>query len=174
MFQNFAIAVSQLAQYYALKGEHIEALPWIALALKFAPDFPWAKAYIGTYYMLAGHMDRAREYYLEEIRKNPRDGAQWVGLSRVYEYDGKPDLAIQNLEEGIRLAPDFKQLYVDAFRVMARLGNRQAAVDVLERWLQREPNDTEIRAVLKDIDNFLEREFDMQNTRDDSVKERAE
>ncbi|MCK4350351.1 MAG: DUF2723 domain-containing protein, partial [Candidatus Krumholzibacteria bacterium] len=49
MFQNFAIAVSQLAQYYALKGEHIEALPWIELALKFAPEFPWAKAYIGTY-----------------------------------------------------------------------------------------------------------------------------
>ncbi len=174
MFQNFAIAVSQLAQSYAMEGKYDEALPWIELALKFAPDFPWAKAYVGTYYMLAGQVERSREYYLEELRKNPRDGANWVGLSRVYEYEGALDLAIQNLEEGIRLSPDFKQLYLDAFRVSARLGRRDAAVKILQSWLQRQPNDQEIRALLRDIDNFLEREFDMKKPEEIPVEEGAE
>jgi tetratricopeptide (TPR) repeat protein len=162
MFQNFSIAVSQLAQNLAMEGKHQEALPWIEMALKFSPSFSWARNFIGGFYMMAGEADRAREYYLEQTRENPNDGASWLGLSRVYEFEGRLDLAMQNLDEGLRLDPLNKQLYINAFRIAARLGQRETAIQYLQRWLQREPNDPEVRAVMQDIDSILEREFNLK------------
>ena len=162
MFQNFSIAVAQLAQHLAMEKKHEEALPWIELALKFNPDFGWARNFIGGFYVMAGEKEKAKSYYLERIRENPQDGNSWFGLARVYEFEGRYDAALENLDEAIRLIPGDRQLHIEAFRVAAQMGMRNRAIGYLQSWLDRNPNDAEFRAAINDIDTILQQEFRME------------
>ena len=159
MFQNFSIAVSQLAQHLAVEKKHEEALPWIEMALKFTPEFAWARNFIGGFYVMAGEKEKAKSYYLDQIRENPKDGGSWFGLARVYEFEGRYDTALENLDEALRLIPGDRQLHIEAFRVAAQMGMRDRAVGYLQAWLDRNPNDSEVRAAIDDIDSILEKEF---------------
>jgi len=159
MFQNLSIAVAQLAQHLSIEKKHEEALPWIEMSLEFTPDFTWSRNFIGGFYVMAGEKEKAKQYYLERIRENPRDGASWFGLVRVYEYEGRYDTALENLEEAIRLVPGDRQLHIEAFRMAAQLGMRERAIGYLQAWLDRNPNDSEVRSAIEDIDTILEKEF---------------
>ena len=103
-----------------------------------------------------------------------RNGSNWFGLSRIYEYQGRLDLALQNLDEGIRLDPLNKQLYVNAFRIAAEVGQRELANQYLQRWLVQEPNDREVRAVMQNIDSILEQEYNIGPSRQTPPEEGEE
>jgi tetratricopeptide (TPR) repeat protein len=159
MFVNFAVAAAQLGQQRAIAGDYEEAIRRMELSLAFDPTLKAATVLLGTYYMMAGRDGDAIAHYLRAIRGEPDEGEYWMRLARIYEFKDQLPFAIQNLNEGLRLAPDHRQLYIDAFRVSARMGQGDRAKGYIRQWLERHPDDAEMASVLRGADRLLEEEF---------------
>jgi hypothetical protein len=84
-----------------------------------------------------------------------------VRLARIYEFKEQLPFALQNINEGMRLAPEYRQLYIDGFRVAARMGQGDTAKDYLRQWLGRHPDDDEMRGVFDGADRLLREEFNI-------------
>lgn len=159
MFYNFAIAAAQLGQQRAVAGDFDDAVRRMELSLKFDPSLKAAVVLLGTYYMMAGRDGEAIAHFIRAIREEPGEGEYWMRLARIYEYKDQLPFAMQNLNEGIRLAPDHRQLYIDAFRVSARMGQADLAKGYIGQWLERHPEDEEMASILREADRLLEEEF---------------
>jgi len=159
MFINFAVASAQLGQVRAMEKNYDEAIRRMEMALRLDPTLKAGKILLGTYFMMSGRDQKAIEHYIAAIREEPTEAEYWLRLARIYEFKDQLPFALQNLNEGIRLAPDARQLYIDGFRVAARSGNAAAAKDFLRQWLGRHSDDQEMRNIFDNADKLLEEEF---------------
>ncbi len=162
MFINFGVAMAQLAQADAIGKNYDEAIRRMEIALRFDPTLKAAKVLLGTYYMMAGDDGKAVAHYIEMIRQDPEEGEYWVRLARIYEFKDQFPFALQNINEGIRLVPEYRQLYIDGFRVAALMKDAGAAKDFLRQWLDRHPNDQEMQNLFASADKLLEDEFGLK------------
>jgi tetratricopeptide (TPR) repeat protein len=162
MFVNFAVAMAQLAQEKAIEKDFPDAIRRMEIALRFDPTLTAANVLLGTYYMMNGNDQKAIDHYIQAIRKDPGEGEYWSRLARIYEFKEQPSIALKSVNDGIRYAPEFRQLYIDGFRVAARLGDAGAAKDYLRRWLDRHPEDQEMEGIIAGADKLLEEEFGLK------------
>jgi len=162
MFINFAVAMAQLGQEKAMDQDFDEGVRRMEIALRLDPTLKAAKILLGTYYMMNNQDEKAVAHYIEMIRQEPVEGEYWLRLARIYEFKDQLPFALQNINEGIRLAPGNRQLYIDGFRVAARTGNAQMAKDFLRQWLDRNPDDQEMQGVFAGADKLLEKEFGLK------------
>ncbi|MCX5753552.1 MAG: hypothetical protein NTW97_07870 [Candidatus Krumholzibacteria bacterium] len=132
------------------------------IALRFDPTLKAANALLGTYYMLNEMDQKAIDHYVQAIQRDPGEGEYWSRLARIYEFKEQPSLAVTCINDGIRHAPEFRQLYLDGFRVAARLGNSGTAKDYIRQWLDRHPEDREMEGILAGADKLLEDEFGLK------------
>jgi len=161
MFINFAVALAQLAQQKAIDKDYDEAIRRMETALRLDPTLKAGKILLGTYLMMGGEDQKAVSHYIEAIREDPTEGEYWVRLARIYEFKDQFPFALQNINEGMRLAPEHRQLYIDGFRIAARMGQGDTAKDYLRQWLERHPEDQEIRSVYDGADRLLREEFEL-------------
>jgi tetratricopeptide (TPR) repeat protein len=164
MFINFAVAIAQLGQEKALSGDFKGAERCMERALLLDPTLKAAKILLGTYYMMDNQKEKAIAHYIQMIRQEPGEGEYWLRLARIYEYEDQFTFALQNINEGIRLAPENKQLYIDGFRIAAKMGDAQTAKDFLRQWVERHPDDREMQGVFVGADKLLEEEFGLKAT----------
>jgi tetratricopeptide (TPR) repeat protein len=162
MFVNFAVAMAQLAQEKAIEKNFDEAIRRMEIALRFDPTLKAANMLLGTYYMMDNMDQKAIDHFVQAIRQDPGEGEYWSRLARVYEFKEQFSIALRSVDDGIRYAPDFRQLYIDGFRIAARSGNGGAAKDYIRRWLERHPEDQEIEGILAGADKMLEDEFGLK------------
>jgi len=162
MFINFGVAMAQLAQADAIEKNYDEAIRRMEIALRFDPTLKAAKVLLGTYYMMAGDDGKAVAHYIEMIRQDPQEGEYWVRLARIYEFKNQLSFALKNINEGIRLVPEYRQLYIDGFRVAALMKDAGAAKDFLRQWLDRHPDDQEMQNLFASADKLLEDEFGLK------------
>jgi hypothetical protein len=162
MFINFSVAMAQLAQLKAIEKNYDEAIRRMEIALRFNPTLKAAKVLLGSYYLMSGQDQKAIAHYREMIREEPGEGEYWIRLAHIYEFKNQLPLALQSIEEGIRFAPDFRDLYIDGFRVAALMKDPAAAKDFIRQWLGRHPDDREIQNLLAGADELLESEFGIE------------
>ena len=112
--------------------------------------------------MMAGDDGKAVAHYIEMIRQDPQEGEYWVRLARIYEFKNQLPFALKNINEGIRLVPEYRQLYIDGFRDAALMKDAEAAKDFLRQWLDRHPDDREIQNLFASADKLLEDEFGLK------------
>jgi hypothetical protein len=55
--------------------------------------------------------------------------------------------------------PENRQFYVDGFRYAARMGMVDVAKGYIERWLEKHPDDREMRSAFEDIDSVLRADY---------------
>jgi tetratricopeptide (TPR) repeat protein len=162
MFVNFAVAMAQLGQEKAIAKDFDDAIRRMEIALRFDPTLKAANALLGTYYMMNEMDQKAIDHYIRAIRRDPGEGEYWSRLARIYEFKEQPSIALKSIDDGIRYAPEFRQLYIDGFRVAARLGDGGAAKDYIRQWLDRHPEDQEMEGILAGADKLLEDEFGLK------------
>ncbi len=159
MFVNFAVAMAQLAQEKAVERDFDDAIRRMEIALRFDPDLKAANVLLGTYFLMNDMDQKAIDHYMRAIRRNPGEGEYWSRLARVYEFKDQNAIALETVNDGIGRAPEFRQIYLDGFRIAARLGDAETAKQFIRRWLERHPEDQEMRGVIAGADRLLEDEF---------------
>ncbi len=162
MFVNYAVAVAQLAQEKAMEKDFDDAIRRMEIALRFDPTLKAANVLLGSYYMMNDMDQKAIDHYIEAIKRDPGEGEYWSRLARIYEYEDQNAVALKSVDDGIRRAPEFRQLYIDGFRVAARMGDGAGAKDYIRQWLDRHPEDREMEGILVGADKLLEDEFGLK------------
>jgi tetratricopeptide (TPR) repeat protein len=162
MFVNFAVAMAQLAQEKAVEQDFDDAIRRMEIALRFDPDLKAANVLLGTYLMMNDMDQKAIDHYMKAIRLDPGEGEYWSRLARIYEFKDQNAVALETVNDGIGRAPEFRQLYLDGFRIAARLAQGETAKNYIRRWLERHPEDREMQGVIAGADRLLEDEFGLK------------
>jgi len=158
-YVNFAVAAAELGQAAAGERDYAEAIRRMRMSLAFDPSLKPARVLLGTYYLMDDDPEAAIAHFRAAIRDDPREGEYWARLASVYEYRGENAEALRLIDEGIGMASGLRRLYIDGFRVAAQLGDAERAKSYIRRWVERHPDDEELRDVYEGIDRILENEF---------------
>ena len=116
-------------------GDYDEALAaYERIALSYADDplaVSRAKALAANVYLRQGHLETARERFLESNRLNPDQAFVTFNLGILAESDGDLSAALEWFERSMQASPQWVDPAVRAGAVYNRLGDPVAAVTLL-------------------------------------------
>jgi tetratricopeptide (TPR) repeat protein len=113
---------------------------------------------LGTYYFLNNDRAAAIEHYRKMMQLDPAEPEYVLRLAWIYS-ESKPELAIRTIDEALARMPDNRQFYIDGFRYAARMGMVDVAKGYIERWLEKNPDDREVRSAFEDVDSVLQADY---------------
>ncbi len=102
----------------------------------------------------------AATHYEGALQKLPAYTAAYIGLAEVHLADGKPNLALEAVRRGLKVAPDDPRLIEREGDVARRMDDPVAAVRAYERVAQLAPKDALVRVKLGELYRDLGRAAD--------------
>lgn len=147
--RNYASAHLQLAYHYRRQGQMDKAVLEMERIQKMFPDYAEVQIPLGGFYMEMGDTARALALFERLVHDHPAnpDAHYYYGASLAYQ--GKTGAAMQQFEQAITLDPDFAMAYYGAYTTLREVGERERSLAFLERWLLRNPNDTQAAQLLE-------------------------
>jgi tetratricopeptide (TPR) repeat protein len=158
ILNNYGVAAAELANALGREKDYAGAARWMEIALRFDSGLKPASVMLGTYYYLNNQRDEAVAQYRRMTRLDPGETEYWLRLAWIYEQD-QPAVALQTIDEAISRIPDGRQLYIDGFRYAAHAGLVEAAKGYIQHWLERHPDDNEMRSAFKDVDSLIRADY---------------
>jgi hypothetical protein len=158
LIQNYSAAFVQLAYEKHKAGDYASALKYMEISNEISPQLAPPRQLLGLYYMDAGDTTGAIEFYLEGLRKSPGDLQLMYRLASVYERSGDYGKALELIDAILREDPDSGDLVMMAYTLSIRAGTLERARGYLSAWLQRHPQDQEVRDMLEDFDRQVQQE----------------
>ena len=155
---NYGVAAAELSNACGREKDYAGAVRWMEVALSFAPYLKPANVMLGTYYFLNNDRAAAIEHYRKMMRLDPAEPEYVLRLAWIYS-ESEPELAIRMIDEALARMPENRQFYVDGFRYAARMGMVDVAKGYIERWLEKHPDDREMRSAFEDIDSVLRADY---------------
>jgi tetratricopeptide (TPR) repeat protein len=102
---------------------------------------------------LIGELLGSREWF-ERAIKSQRDYAPAIAnLAASYESSGQKNDAVAALRYGIEVAPDEESLYLNLAGLYVRMGNRDSALVVIDRLLERKPNSARAKQARRELES---------------------
>ena len=81
------------------------------------------------------------------LRRNPAspDAHYYLGVARMFQR--RMNEALQAFDDAIRLDPDYFYAYLGAYSMLWESGQADPALSYLKRWLDRHPDDQQVRTL---------------------------
>jgi len=152
LIQNYSAAFVQLAYEKHKEGEYQKALKYMLVAEQISPRLEPPRQLLGIYYFDAGDTTNALQFYMDGLRENPGDLQLMYRLAGVYERLGDYAKALDLIDPILRVDPDGQDLVIMGYTLSVRGGMYERARRYLTDWLERHPNDQEIKQMLDDFD----------------------
>jgi tetratricopeptide (TPR) repeat protein len=154
IINNYGVGAAELGNALGRQKDYAGAVKWTKIALLFAPRLKPANVMLGTYYFMNGQRSEAVAHYRQMTQVDPLEAEYWMRLAWIYSQDD-PDLARRTIDEALAHIPDDRQLYIEGFRYAVRMGLADVAKGYIQRWLERHPDDREMRGVYGDVDSLI-------------------
>jgi tetratricopeptide (TPR) repeat protein len=133
------------------KGRMDEALEYLQIAVRLAPDNANAHHNLGVVYTQKGRYDDAIEQFRAALRLKPDDPETHNNLGVAYRYKGMYGEAIEHHRRALRLKPDYAEAHFNLAISYLDRGETNQAKKELEAGLQLKPDDYKARQVLNEI-----------------------
>jgi tetratricopeptide (TPR) repeat protein len=148
-----ALAMMNAGQAWAKLGDAAKAEALFSQAAIADPSDPEPLTQLGLAAAQAGHTDQARDYFQRaiSIRRDYTGAINNLGV--LYLQTGHHNDAIATFEYGIKVAPDEDILYLNLGRVYAGQGQRERALEIVRRWLERKPGNTTALKAMRDLES---------------------
>jgi tetratricopeptide (TPR) repeat protein len=158
ILNNYGVAAAELANTLGKDKDYAGAAQWMEIALRFDSGLKPASIMLGTYYYLNNQRDEAIAQFRKMIQVDPGEAEYWLRLAWIYGED-QPAVALRTIDEAISRIPDGRQLYIDGFRYAAHAGLVDSAKRYIQRWLERHPDDNEMRSAFSDVDSLIRADY---------------
>jgi tetratricopeptide (TPR) repeat protein len=145
------IALQNLGNAFRQAKRPNDAKATLERALQLNPDSPDVNYALGMVYAQADDIDRAYEYLQKALAGRPSYPEALNNLGVLYLRKQQPNDAENSFKEAIRLAPTFEQSYFNLAKLYAIEGNRAAARQVLQDFLQQHPGDAQAERALSQL-----------------------
>ncbi|MBD3336575.1 MAG: DUF2723 domain-containing protein [Candidatus Eisenbacteria bacterium] len=145
LVQNYASGWVRIAHRYIQEGTDGEsrekALEALERARKISPSFPGASYTMGVLYYRMRNYASAESVFRQMVGEGDADAQVLRLLGLTQEAQGKQAEAYRSYEAALAAEPTDRENYVNLFQFLVSIEQPQAALDVLDRWLRRRPND---------------------------------
>jgi len=155
---NYGVAAAELANALGQQKDFAGAVRWAEIAVRCAPRLKPANVMLGIYYFNNNESGKAIEHYRSLIQSAPSQPEYWLNLAWVYSSD-QLTLALRTVDEALTHFPDNRQFYIEGFRYAARSGMPDVAKRYVQRWLEKHPDDQEVRRAFEKIDSLMQADF---------------
>lgn len=146
--RNYASAHLQLAYHHRRQGDMAAAIAEMERIQKMFPDYASVQIPLGGFYMEMGDTARALALFERLVHTQPNDPDVHYYYGASLAYRGETGAALQQFEQAIVLDPDFALAYYGAYTTLREVGQRERSLSYLERWLLRNPSDTQAGQLL--------------------------
>ena len=148
--RNYAFAHMQLAQHYRRIKDYPKAIAEMERVTRMFPDWVEIQAPLGGIYLAAGDSAKAWAFYDGLTKRVPGSAEAHYYRGAALGYRGKPEEAVEEFRLSRKLDPNYGYPYFDEFGTLWDMGRREEAVQVLQLWVDRHPNDAQAAAQLQD------------------------
>jgi tetratricopeptide (TPR) repeat protein len=147
--RNYASAHMQLGRYYQRTGQTARAIAEWERVERMFPGIADVLLPLGSAYVEAGDTAKAIAIFdrLATLYPNEVDVAYYHGVGLLFRH--RVEEALKEFEKAIQLDPDYSPAYLALFSVLSDAGQREQAVQVLEQWVARHPDDPSARNLLE-------------------------
>ncbi len=156
LIQNYAAGYLRAAEEKADQGDQKAAMDAIDAASRISPDSRAVRYSVGILLMRTGKYAEAEEYFQKLIDQGWNDARLLRMLGRAQEAQKKLDAAEQSYRRAVDAGPNDFEAMRDLFSYLWQVvGDRQQAIDVLQQWARRHPDDKEIAAAIREYSDSL-------------------
>jgi Tfp pilus assembly protein PilF len=148
---NNALAIENMMRIYQYQGRASEAQRTLEELLSRAPDNSDLHLGLAMALIAQNDLQRAREELEATIRLRPGNTDAINNLGAVLLRMGQVKDALNRFEEARRLAPDFDRPCINAAMVYNSTGQPTKAREVLEEFLARHPDNSDVQSALGKI-----------------------
>jgi tetratricopeptide (TPR) repeat protein len=146
--RNYAQAHMQLAHYYRRSGQVPRAIAEWERVERMFPGSVDVLLPLGSSYIDAGDTAKAIGVFTRLAQVNPDDVEVRYFYGVALMFQRRVDEAMREFERAMQLDPDYAPAYLAAYSVLWESGQRERALQILEQWANRHPDDTQARGLL--------------------------
>lgn len=152
---NYASAHLQLAWWYRKHGQLDKALAEMQTVQRMFPDLTEVEFFLAPLYMEMGDTDRALAVYAKLAHDDPRNPEALYYYGASLAFRGRTAEAMRQFEAAMQLDPGYQLPYFGAYTTLWEAGERERAVQYLQRWLEQHPDDPQANAMLTEARRAL-------------------
>jgi tetratricopeptide (TPR) repeat protein len=147
--RNYAAAHLELAYDYRRSGQLPRAITEMERVERMFPGYVDVLLPLGSFYVEAGDTAKAIRVFANLARRHPNDAEvrYYYGVSLLFQRR-EPE-ALREFEAAMRINPDYTYPYLASYSLLWEAGQRERAVQILEQWTSRHPDDPQARALLE-------------------------
>jgi hypothetical protein len=147
--RNFAAAHLQLAMRYRKDGNMQAAISEMERVGRMFPHYPEVMLPLGTFYLEAGDTTKSLALFQRLVRDEPRNPELHYYYGAAMSLKGLLDPAVTEFDAAIGLDPEYGQPYYAAYYALRTAGQRERALQYLQRWVDGHPNDAQASGLLQ-------------------------
>ncbi len=148
--KNYAFAHMQLALHYRRMRDYPRAIAEMERVERMFPEWVEIQLPLGGIYLSAGDTLKAWEFYDRLAERVPMSAEAQYYRGAALAYRGREPEAIDAFRRSRQLDPNYPYPYFDEFATLWELGQREAAVQVMQKWVDLHPDDEEGKARLQE------------------------
>ncbi|KAI0565056.1 TPR repeat containing protein [Gracilaria domingensis] len=122
-----------VGNYYALRGQHDQALSYFRRALKLNRNYLSAWTLMGHEFMEMKNTSAAVEAYRRAVDINPKDFRAWYGLGQTYELLNMPLYTLYYYQKAASLRPRDARMWCAVGQTLQELRRWDEAIHCYER-----------------------------------------
>jgi Tfp pilus assembly protein PilF len=147
--RNYAAAHLELAYYDRRAGQLAKAIGEMERVERMFPGFVDVQLPLGSFYVEAGDTAKAIQLFTRLAKVHPEDAEvrYYYGVSLLFQH--RPEEGLKEFEAAIRIDPEYTYPYLAAYSVLWDGGQHERALQILEQWIARHPEDPQARALLE-------------------------
>jgi Flp pilus assembly protein TadD len=147
------LALQNMVKLLRYQGKPEKALDLLLKAIEIDPRQAELHKGLGMLYVEDKNLEAARAEFEKAVALEPTNTEMINGLGVVLMQMGNSDSAMRLFEQCTRLAPTFDRPYLNMAVLYLASGNTSKAHDVLSEFLSREPDNSDVREALKEVDS---------------------
>lgn len=136
------------AYLYNKNPDASKALEYISKARDLDPKLSSYWIYLGDAYLVSGDLGQAMTSYETAVEKDKNNPETYVKMARIWSSATNYDLAIEKLEEVIRLKPNYAIAYKDLYELYIRNRKFDKVVPILEKYVALTGTDVDAKVRL--------------------------
>jgi tetratricopeptide (TPR) repeat protein len=147
--RNYAGAHMQLAAYYRKRGDTQRAIQEWERVERMFPGSVDILLPLGSSYVDVGDTAKAIRVFTRLAQLHPEDPEVRYFYGVALMFQNRVPEALKEFEASIGIEPDYAPSYLAAYSVLWETGQRERALQILEQWVGRHPDDPQSRALLE-------------------------
>lgn len=147
------LALQNLVKLYDYQERPSDALRILRAAVAAEPSSAQLHVELGMYLAGKGDINRAESEFADALQLEPTNTAALNGRGAIALQRGDTKAAVQDFQRCMELAPEFDRPYLNMAAVLFNAGRTREAHELLAGYLERHPDDQEVKDVLAQVDS---------------------